>query len=326
MDRRAFLSALSGSLLAAPLAVGAQQAGKVYRIGSFVQTMPPTPPGQGPLYDRMRELGWVHGQNYVVERGIEGDQFEHVHGLATEWLRSGVDMFLVSGVIVARRVQQVTRTIPIVTIAAGDLVAGGLATSLARPGGNVSGVQAVGPAVVAKEIELLKECVPGLSRVGVLTAGYDPAVMNSVEAVEARAKALGIRLQFVSVSRLEDFARAFSTLRGGRAQGILVVRTPITSTYRKTLVDLALKHRLPAISEVEFFASDGGLLSYGFDLREAFRLVAETIAEILGGAQASEVPIRQVTTFRLIINLKTAKALGLTIPPSLLARADQVIE
>jgi len=271
----------------------------------------------------MRELGWVYGQNYIVERRIHGDQFEHVPDQAAKWVRSGVDMFLVSGGRIARLVQQVTRTIPIVTSAAFDLVGEGLATSLARPGGNVTGVQVLAPEVAGKQVALLKEAIPRLSRLGVMTIRSGATVAPEVE---ASAKAMGIRLQLASASRLEDFDAAFSAFRDGRAQGLLVLRSTLIATYQKTVVDLALKHRIPTICDVEFFASNGGLLSYGWDIHEIWRLMAETIDQILRGAQPSEVPIRQPRTFRLIINLKTAKALGLTIPPSLLQRADQVIE
>jgi len=333
VDRRAFIGTIAGSLLVAPLAVEAQQAGKVYRLGSIVAEMPTTPPDQGPFSDRMRELGWVYGQNYVVERRAYGDQLERIPDLAAELMRSGVDIFLASGTTIARRLQQVTRTIPIVTFDAGDLVQGELAASVARPGGNVTGVQSLMPEMVGKHIALLREAIPVLSRSGVLRGGgpgTNEADLRSatrmIRNVETTANALGIRLQIVEVSRVETFNAAFSEFRAGRAQAILVLRTAFLFTHQKTVADLALKHRLPAISDIPAFATNGGLMSYGYDRREASRLFAESIDQILRGAQAGEVPIRQVTTFQLSINLKTAKALGLTIPPSLLQRADQVIE
>ena len=180
---------------------------------------------------------------------------------------------------------------------------------------------------------LLREAVPGLSRSGVLRGagpGASEADLRSatrmIRNVETTANALGIRLQIVDASHVETFTAAFSEFRVGRAQGVLVVRTAFLFTHQKTVADLALKHRLPAISDIPGFATNGGLMSYGYDFREASRLVAETIDQLLRGAKASETPIRQVTTFRLSINLRTAKTLGLTIPPSLLLRADQVIE
>jgi putative ABC transport system substrate-binding protein len=334
VDRRALLGTLGFGFLAGPLVAETQQGGKVYRIGSVAAQNPTTPQGQGPFYDRLRELGWVHGQNFVVERRAYGDQIDRIPDLAAELMRSGVDIFVCSGSIVARRLQQATRTIPIVAGDAGDLVQGGLAASLARPGGNVTGVQTLQPEVTGKQLSILKELVPRLSRSGVLIGelGVNETELRSItfgpmiREVEASAKALGVRLQIVGVHRVEGFDTAFAAFRDERAQGILAMRSPFMATHQKTIADLALKHRMPTISDLGGFARDGGLASYGYDGREASRMAAETIDKILRGAKASEIPIRQATTFRFVINLKTAKALGLTIPPSLLLRADQVIE
>ena len=335
VDRRAFIGTLAGGLLAAPLAPAQEyKAGKVYRLGSIVAEMPTTPPDQGPFNDRMRELGWVYGQNYVVERLAYGDHIEHVPDLAADAMPSGVDMFIVSGSIVSRRLQQATRTIPNDALSAGDLVQGGLAASLARPGGNVTGVQTLLPETSGKILALLKEIIPGLSRSGVLIGelGVSEAELRSItfgpmlREAEASGKALGVSLQTVGVHRVAHSAAAFAAFRRERAQGLLALRSVFTSRYRKIIADLALKHRIPAISDIPGFVSDAGLVSYGFDADESSRLGAETMDQILRGAKASETPIRQVTTLRLSINLKTAKALGLTIPPSLLQRADQVIE
>ena len=333
ISRRAFLRAAAGGVLA-PLATEAQPAGKVWRIVSIVDVMPSNPVGQGPLFDRLRELGWVHGQNILYERLAYGAHIERIPDLAAEAMRSGVDIFIVTGSIVSRRLQQVTRTIPIVTSMAGDLVQGGLADSLGRPGGNVTGVQTLLTEMSSKNLALLKEIIPTLSRSGVLIGelGVTEAELRSItfgpmlREAETSGKTLGIRLQIVGVHHLEDFAAAFAAFRRERVQGLLALRSVFMFTHRKIIADLALKHRIPAISDIPGFVTDGGLVSYGFDLGEAARLLAETIDQILRGAKASEVPIRQVTTFRLSINLKTAKALGLTIPPSLLQRADQVIE
>jgi putative ABC transport system substrate-binding protein len=275
VDRRAFIGSLAGGLLAAPLAAQAQPAGKVYRIGSISTDMPTNPQGQGAFYDRMRELGWVHGQNFVVERRAYGDQIERIPDLAGELMRSGVGIFIVGGSIEARRLQQVTRTIPIVAGGAGDLVQGGLAASLARPGGNVTGVQTLMPEMAGKHLALLNEVIPNLSRSGVLIgevgvseAGLRSSAGPMIREVETSGKALGIRLQILGVYRAEGFAAAFSTFRDGRAQGILVFRSPFMYLHQRTVTDLAVKHRLPTISDLPFFARDGGLLSYGYDGRE----------------------------------------------------------
>ena len=334
ISRRTFMTVVSGSLLAAPLAAEAQQVGKVWRIAYMREEfLDALPPGQGPpFYDRMRELGWVYGRDFVVERRTFGDQIDRVPDLAAELMRSGVDVFMVPGFGVALRVQQVTRTIPIVTTGSADLVEAGLATSLARPGGNVTGIQTLQKDVIGKQLSLLKEASPGLSRLALLldNPSGDEAQSRrnaaSIGEAEASGKALGIGLQTVTVRRAKDFDATFSAFRDQRAQGILVMRSPFIFAHRKTVVALALKHRLPTISELPNFATDGGLMSYGFDPRETRRLLAETINKILRGAKVSEIPIQQVTTFQLVINLKTAKALGLTIPPSLLGRADEVIQ
>jgi ABC-type uncharacterized transport system substrate-binding protein len=334
VERRAFIGTMTGGFLAAPLAAEAQQAAKVYRIVSIVDVMPSNPVGQGPLFDRLRELGWVHGQNVLYERLAYGDHIERIPDLAAEAMRSGVDIFIVSGSIVSRRLQQVTRTIPIVASSAGDLVQGGLAASLARPGGNVTGVQTLLPETSGKNLALLKEVIPTLSRSGVLIGelGVSDAELRSItfgpmlREAETSGRALGVSLQIVGVHSVKDFAAAFAAFRHERAQALLVLRSVFTFTYSKIIADLALKHRLPAIADIPGFVRDGGLLSYGFDLPEALRLLAESIDQILRGTPASEVPIRQVRTFRLSINLKTAKSLGLTIPPSILQRAVHVIE
>ena len=334
LERRRFMAMVSGGLLAAPLTAEAEQAGKVYRIGSLYTEQPTIPQGQGPFYDRMRELGWVHGQNFVVERRAFGDQIERIPDLAAELMRSGVDIFMVAGSITSRHLQQVTRTIPIVTSNAGDLVQGGLAASLARPGGNVTGVQTLMPELSGKHLSLLKEVIPGFSRSGILIGelGVTEAELRSItygpmiREAETSGQALGVRLQVVGVHRVEAFDAAFSAFRDQRAQGILVLRSNFLGNHQKTIADLALKHRIPTISDLPGFVRVGALMSYGYDPREAGRLLAETIDKILRGAKASEVPIRQVTRFQLLINIKTAKALGLTIPPLLLGRADHIIE
>ena len=239
---------------------------------------------------------------------------------------------MVPGFGVALRVQQVTRTIPIVTTGSADLVEAGLATSLARPDGNVTGIQTLQKDLIGKQLSLLKEASPGLSRLALLldNPSGDEAQSRrnaaSIGEAEARGKALGIGLQSVTVRRAKDFDAAFSAFRDQRAQGLLVMRSPFIFAHRKSVVALALKHRLPTISELPHVAREGGLMSYGFDGRETGRLLAGTINKILRGATVSEIPIQQVTTFQLVINLKTAKALGLTIPPSLLGRADEVIQ
>jgi putative ABC transport system substrate-binding protein len=325
MTRIGLTVVLTLSLLLAPIAVEAQQAGRLYRIGLIESGMPAPPPiDQGSLLsERLQELGWVYGRDFVVEHRSFGDQLERVPALAAELIRTGVDIFVVEGFTEAARVQQVTHTIPIVTLRAGDIVKAGLAASLAKPGGNVTGIQTLQAELAAKQVSLLKEAMPRLSRLGVLVYGTYPAVLSELETA---GKTLAISLQVESIRGGDELARAFSAFHARRAQAVLVVRNQYLSTYLRTVVDLALKYRLPTISDTAGLARQGGLISYGYSFRETVRSASETVDQILRGAIAGETPIRQATTFNLIINLKTATALGLSIPPSLLARADQVIE
>jgi putative ABC transport system substrate-binding protein len=324
-----FLGALAGSvLLSAPPNAAAQQPGKVYRIGVINENPNPTPVGQGPFYDRMRELGWVYGRDIVTERRVFADQLERIPDLATELLRWGADVFIVTGIPQAQRVQRVTRTIPIVSWTAGDLVASGLVASLTRPGGNVTGIQNLTVDLPGKHLSLLKEIMPRLSRAGILRSesDYPQGVFDAyLREAEKSAKALGIRLQIPAVRSDADFEAAFAAFRHDGAQAILVLRSPVVVTRLEMIADLALKHRLAAICDA-YIAERGGLMSYGVDQTEISRSLAEIIDKLFRGAKASELPVRQPTTFWLVINLKTANALGLTIPPSLLQRADQVIE
>jgi putative ABC transport system substrate-binding protein len=275
------------------------------------------------LSERLQELSWVYGRDFVVEQRWAGGQLERIPDLVAELIRTGVDIFVVEGFTEAKGVQQVTRTIPIVTLRAGDIVKAGLAASLAKPGGNVTGVQTLQAELTAKQLSLLKEAMPRLSRLGVLVYGTYPVVLDEVETA---AKTLAIALQVESIRGGDELARAFSAFQSRRAQAVLVVRQQYLSTYLRTVLDLALKYRLPTISDSPSLASEGGLISYGYNFREAVRSAADIVDKILRGATAGETPIRQVTTFNLVINLKTAKALGLTIPQTLLVRADQLIE
>jgi putative ABC transport system substrate-binding protein len=274
----------------------------------------------------MRELGWVYGRDYVLERRVNGGQLERIPDLAAELIRWGVDVIHVTGAAQAARVQQVTRTIPIVAVSVG-LVPAGVATSLARPGGNVTGIQTLGVQLAGKHLSLLKEVIPDFSRAGILKSDdYDPGNFAAfIQEAEASAKALKVQLQVPTVRGAGEFAAAFATFQQGRAQAILVLRSPAVFTHIKTVAALGLKHRVPTICD-SFLASEGGLMTYGVNWSEVPRLSADIPDKIFRGVKASEIPIQQPTTFWLAINLKTAEALGLTIPQSLLQRADQVIE
>ena len=223
----------------------------------------------------------------------------------------------------ASRIQQLTRTIPIVTSTAGDLVALGLAESLTRPDGDVTGIQTLQIELVQKHLALLKDLIPRLSRSGVLAHNSNSPFLR---AAEAGGKVMGIAIQSIAVQDANEFEDAFAAFHAERAQGIVIIQDAFLCGHSKTLAALALRQRLPTISDIPILATQGGLMSYGYNVADAARSAADIVVKILGGVKASEIPIQQAATFQLVINLKTAKALGLTIPPSLLARADQVIE
>ena len=330
MDRRAFLGTLTGGLLAAPLAGQAQQpVAKVARIGYLVTNLAVNPHLHEAFRQGLRDLGYVEGCNLVIEyRDAEG-KVERLPALAPELVALNVDVIVAPGTPQALAAKQATRTIPIVFTAAFDPVTDGLVTSLARPGGNVTGLATLSSELVGKNLEQLKQAVPGVSRVAIL---WQPGGMGErtekdmLKGVEVTARALGVRPQFVEARGPADFDRAFSEMTRARAGTLTVVGSSMFVSERRRLVDLAAKHRLPAVYAQRAYVDVGGLMSYGPDVADLFRRAATYVDKILRGARPADLPIEQPTKFELLINLKTAKALGLTIPPSLLQRADQVIE
>ena len=331
LGRRTVLAMLTGGFLAAPLAVQAQPR-KIYRIGLLFGQLPPTFPGEWPFYERMRELGWMNGREFVTEYRLYGDRYERVPDLANELIRTGVDIFLVGGAADALRVQQVTRTIPIVTYAAGDLVVMGLAASLANPGGNVTGIQTLQPQLVGKLLSLLREVIPHFSRAGIFfhtsypSKRLGPSDAAALAEAKAAAKHLSATLQVVVVQDADKIESAFSTFRARQAQGVVLVRDTFMGLHMNTLADLALKHRLPTISDLPTFAVNGGLISYGYNFDDTLRSAADIVDKILRGAKAGEVPIQQAATFRLVINKRTAQTIGVTLPVTLLLQANHVID
>jgi putative tryptophan/tyrosine transport system substrate-binding protein len=277
----------------------------------------------------LRDLGYVEGHNLVIEvRSAEG-QHERYAALATELAALKVDVIVTSGgTSAALAAKQATRTLPIVFIGVGDPVTSGLVASLARPGGNATGLSVVAPELISKRIELLTQAVSGVKRIAVL---WQPGALDErtqkdrLKRAEDAGHTLGVQLQFVEARGPKDLDRAFSEMTRARA-GALTDLDGTFWTERKRLVDLAATHRLPAVYATREFVDIGGLMSYGSDLADLFRRAATYVDKILKGAKPSAMPVEQPTKFELVINLKTAKALGLTIPPSVLGRADQVIE
>ncbi len=276
----------------------------------------------------LRDLGYLEGRNVVIEiRDAEG-KLERLPALAAELVALKVDVILAGGTAQALAAMEATRTIPIVFTAAVDPVADGLVTSLARPGGNVTGVSSLVSELVGKWLELLKQAVPGISRVAVL---WHPGTLGErtekdmLKGADVAARGLGMRLQFVEARGPGDFDRAFSDMTRARAGALTVWASPMFVSERRRLVDLAAKNRLPAVYGLREFVDAGGLMAYGPNAADVFRRTATYVDKILKGAKPGDLPVEQPTKFELVINLKAAKALGLTIPQSLLQRADEVI-
>ena len=329
MDRRAFIGTIAGGLLAAPLVAGAQQAtAKVPRIG-FLQLDPDRNLHLREAFlQGLRDLGYVEGRNVVIDyRSAEG-KLERLPALAAELVALKVDVIVTGGgTPTALAAKQATKTLPIVFSTATDPVTDGLVTSLAHPGGNVTGLSNLAPELVGKCLEQLKEAVPQVSLVAIL---WQPGAVggrtNMLKPAEVAARALGVRVQFIEARGPADFDRAFSDMTRARAGALAVLGSAIFNSERRRLVDLAAKHRLPTVYTSRDFVSAGGLMTYGVNLADLFRRAATYVDRILKGAKPADLPVEQPTKYELVINLKTAKALGLTIPLSLLQRADQVIE
>jgi putative ABC transport system substrate-binding protein len=330
MERRTFMAMLTGGLVAAPLAAEAQQAAKVARIGYLTGSLAAGPHLPEAFRQGLRDLGYVEGRNLVIEyRDAEG-KFERLPALAAELVALKVDVIMAGGTPQPLAAKQATRTIPIVFAGAVDPVGSGLVTSLARPGGNVTGLSALSPELVGKTLEQLTQAVPGVSRVVALwhPGGFPERTGKDIlKEAEVAARALGVRLQFVEARGPEDFDRAFSDMTRARAGALTVL--PSTTMFvieRRRLVDLAAKNRLPAVYPSREYVDAGGLMAYGPNLADLFRRAATYVDKILKGAKPGDLPVEQPTKFELVINLKAAKALGLTIPQSLLLRADEVIQ
>ena len=329
MNRRTFIGSIAGGLLVAPLAAKAQQAAKVPRIGYLsINLAGGTHMTEG-FRQGLRDLGYVEGRNVLIEfRDAEG-KLERLPALAAELVALKVNVVVVGGTVAALAAKQATQTIPIVFVSAVDPVTDGLVASLARPAGNVTGLATLAPELVGKRLEQLKQVVPGVSQVAVL---WQPGALGERtekdlrKEVEVAAQALGVRLQFVEVRGPDDFDRAFSDMTRLRAGALTVLGSSMLINERRRVVDLAAKNRLPAVYGLREYVDAGGLMSYGPNNVDLFRGAAAYVDKILKGAKPGDLSVEHPTKFELVINLKTAKALGLTIPQSVLARADEVIQ
>jgi ABC-type uncharacterized transport system substrate-binding protein len=325
--RRAFIGTLASGLLAAPLAAGAQQAGKVYRIG-FLAFSPPNPSLDGAFRQGLRDLGYIEGRNLVIEYRSADGQLGRLPDRAAELVALNVDLVVAASTPAALAAKRATRTIPIVFPAVADAVGSGLVGGLAHPGGNITGLSFLGPELVGKGLEVLKEAIPGITRVAVLwqPGGHgEQAQKDMLHGTEVAARTLAVRLQFVEARNRDDLGRAFAEMGRTRVSALTVLTSIMFFAEYQRLVDLAAKNRLPTVYPWREPVDAGGLMAYGPSIPDMFRRAAAYVDKILKGAKPADLPVEQPTKFELAINLKTAKTLGLTIPQPLLSRADEVI-
>jgi len=327
MNRRTFVATIASGFLAAPLAAGAQQARKAPLIGILWNNpLAATAHIVEAFKQGLRELGYMEGQNIVIEfRSAEG-RMERAPNLAAELVGLKVDVIVTGTTPGVRAAQQATSTIPIVMGISYDAVLEGLVASLARPGGNVTGLSLLIPELMGKRLELLKEVLPKVSLVAVLWNGNDPGLALVFKQTVVATRASGVRLRPLEVRADDEFGTAFRTANREHVGAVIMIDDPFTFRSRMRIAELAAKHQLPMMAGFREFTEAGGLISYGANLADSYRRAAAFVDKILKGAKPGDLPVEQPTKFELVINLKTAKALGLTIPPSLLGRADQVIE
>jgi putative ABC transport system substrate-binding protein len=323
MKRRKFIALLGAAAAARPLGSTAQQGEKVYKIGILSAGSPV--PGPTLLAD-LRELGYVEGKNLTFERRYAEDRLDRLPKFAAELVSLKVDVIMAAGTLAPLAAKRATSAIPIVMMAAGDPVGSGLVASLAQPGGNVTGTSLMAPDLGGKRLEFLKEILPGVSRVAVLWNAANPYSALVFKETAGAAETLGVELQSLEIREPADTDAALEAAMGQHANALITVEDPLTIDLRKKIAEFAVDHRLPTISGLRVFVDSGALMSYGADLANIIRRSVVYVDKILKGAKPSDLPVEQPTKFELVINLKTAKSLGLTIPSLLLARADEVIE
>jgi putative ABC transport system substrate-binding protein len=321
MDRRRFLLTTLAAALVTPLAAGAQQPSQIPRIGVFY---PESNRCAGAFRQGLIDLGHVEGRTIAFEYRPGGSDEQHIEQ-AQDLVRRKVDLLVAANARAARAAKQVTATIPIVAFAS-DAVESGLVAGLARPGGNITGISLPSRELAGKRLEIIRAAVPGADRIAVFYINYPSPSARSLHDHEAAARVLGVALHQINVSERGQFEEAFRDAVRSRARALLLTQHPFFSEHRQTIATLALQHHLPMLSGETGSAEAGSLVYYGANIVDACRQLARFAHRILNGTKPADLPVEQPTKFELVINLKTAKALGLTIPPSLLARADQVIE
>jgi putative ABC transport system substrate-binding protein len=324
MSRKIVFLALSAMLIALCVPVEAQQTSKVYRIG-FLSTDPPEAHAWNALLDGLRERGYIEGRNIVFERRFSEGKAERFPEFAAEMVRLRVDIIIVTTTPAAFAAKNATQTIPIIIPTALDPVGTGLVASLARPGGNITGLSSLAPELSGKRLELLKEVVPGMTRVAVFWNPANPANASVWKETQAAARALGLQLQSQEVRGPQDLEGAFALTAKTRADALLVLSDSLINMHRQQIVEFVTQKRLPSVFASTEGVMAGGLMSYGPSLPDRYRRTAYYVDRILKGTKPADLPVEQPTKFEFIINLKAAKQIGLTIPPNVLARADRVI-
>jgi putative ABC transport system substrate-binding protein len=327
ISRRAFVTSVTGGLLAAPLAAGAQQARKAHRIGFLGNSTAILEANLvGPFRDGLRELGYVEGRDLVIEyRWAEG-QYERFPGLIAELIALKVDVLVTAGTPAALAVRRATTAIPLVMIAVGDPVGSGLVKSLARPGGSLTGLVSIAPDLEGKRLELLTEVVPRLSSVAFLLNPANPFHLTSEKQAREAAKTLHLKVEFVPVRAEGEFDRAFQTMSSHRPGALVMLADRLFLHHRARIVDFAARHRLPTVYAYTELVEAGGLMSFGPSYPGMHRRAAYFVDRILKGANAADLPMEQPSKFELFINLRTARAFGLVIPQPILLRADDLIQ
>ena len=327
MSKKVIGLALGAMLLALSFPAEAQQPGKIPRIGYLLPLSPASESARIELFRQgLRDLGYIEGKNILIEyRYAEGKE-DRLPALAGELVQLKVDVLVAQGFTATRSAKQATTTIPIVIVTATDPVESGIVKGLARPGGNITGIARLTRDLAGKRLELLQEVLPGMSPVGVLLDANSKAAAIGLKEYEEVARALKVQLQYLDVQGpTPDLEAAFQAAARGRANTLITITNPVLRRYAKRIAELAIKNRLPSMYEGSYYVEDGGLMSYSADDAENFRRVATYVDKILKGTKPADLPVEQPTKFELVINLKTAKQIGLMIPPNVLARADKVI-
>ena len=328
MNRRVLVTGL-GAVLAAPLAASAQQPERVRRLGlllPYIQSDPQAQARVSAFMAALQERGWTDGRNVRLEFRYTDGQSNRLPALAADLVQRNVDAILTAGTESTDAARKATKTIPIVMAAVGDPIAAGFITSLARPGGNITGASLLATELTAKRLQLLKEVLPGLSRLAVPWSSANASVLQKLKQIQAAAPEFGVQLHSFELRVPDDLDKSFESAVQFKAQAVMTTEDAIQITYRTRVVELGRRYKIPVASEFAEFAQAGALMSFGPSILDQFRYAASYVDNLFKGAKPADLPVEQATKFELVINLKTAKALGVAIPSSLLGRADQVIE